>query len=42
VEGTFDTIDDTGCLIVRTAAGKRMPITAGEVHFGTAASVGAA
>ncbi len=42
VEGTFDTIDDTGCLIVRTAEGKRMPITAGEVHFGTAASVGAA
>jgi BirA family biotin operon repressor/biotin-[acetyl-CoA-carboxylase] ligase len=42
VEGTFDTVDDTGCLIVRTAAGKRMPITAGEVHFGTAASVGAA
>lgn len=42
VQGTFDTIDDTGCLIVRTAEGKRMPITAGEVYFGTAASVGAA
>ncbi len=42
VEGTFDTIDDTGCLIVRTADGRRMPITAGEVFFGTAASVGAA
>ena len=42
VEGTFDTIDDTGCLIVRTIEGKRMPITAGEVYFGTAASVGAA
>jgi BirA family biotin operon repressor/biotin-[acetyl-CoA-carboxylase] ligase len=42
VEGTFDTIDDTGCLIVRTADGRRMPITAGEVYFGTAASVGAA
>jgi len=42
VEGTFDTIDDTGCLIVRTAEGRRIPITAGEVHFGTAASVGAA
>jgi BirA family biotin operon repressor/biotin-[acetyl-CoA-carboxylase] ligase len=41
VEGTFDTIDETGCLIVRTAEGKRMPITAGEVYFGTAASVGA-
>ena len=42
VEGTFDTIDETGCLIVRTADGKRVPVTAGEVYFGTAASVGAA
>src|SRR5260221_14052647 len=42
VEGTFDTIDETGCLIVRTAEGKRMPVTAGEVYFGSAASVGAA
>ena len=41
VEGTFDTIDDAGCLIVRTADGKRVPITAGEVYFGTAASAGA-
>ncbi|KRR26989.1 hypothetical protein CQ14_33845 [Bradyrhizobium lablabi] len=41
IEGTFDTIDETGCLIVRTAEGKRMPITAGEVYFGTAASLGA-
>ncbi|WP_050402401.1 biotin--[acetyl-CoA-carboxylase] ligase [Bradyrhizobium embrapense] len=39
LEGTFDTIDDTGCLIVRTASGERMPVTAGEVYFGTAASV---
>src|SRR6266704_263397 len=31
VAGTFDTIDETGCLIVRTAEGKRMPIAAGEV-----------
>lgn len=42
VEGTFDTIDESGCLIVRTAEGRRMPIAAGEVHFGAAASVGAA
>ena len=42
VEGTFDTIDETGCLIVRTPEGKRMPITAGEVYFGAAASAGAA
>ena len=42
VEGMFDTIDETGCLIVRTAEGKRIPIAAGEVYFGAAASVGAA
>ncbi|SDM96869.1 biotin--[acetyl-CoA-carboxylase] ligase [Afipia sp. GAS231] len=42
VEGTFDTIDETGCLIVRTAEGRLMPVTAGEVYFGAAASVGAA
>jgi BirA family transcriptional regulator, biotin operon repressor / biotin---[acetyl-CoA-carboxylase] ligase len=27
---------------VRTAEGKRVPVAAGEVYFGTAASVGAA
>src|SRR5258707_1921790 len=27
IEGTFDTIDETGCLIVRTADGKRVPIS---------------
>lgn len=42
LEGTFETIDETGCLIVRTADGRRMPVTAGEVFFGNAASVGAA
>jgi BirA family transcriptional regulator, biotin operon repressor / biotin---[acetyl-CoA-carboxylase] ligase len=42
IEGTFDTIDEQGCMIVRTATGKLVPITAGDVHFGTAASVGAA
>jgi BirA family transcriptional regulator, biotin operon repressor / biotin---[acetyl-CoA-carboxylase] ligase len=40
LEGTFDTIDDTGCLIVRTADGRRVPVTAGEVYFGSAASMG--
>lgn len=39
VEGTFDTLDEAGCLIVRTADGKRVPIAAGEVYFGQAASV---
>ena len=42
VEGTFDTIDDTGCMIVRTPDGKRVPISAGDVYFGSAASAGAA
>jgi BirA family biotin operon repressor/biotin-[acetyl-CoA-carboxylase] ligase len=40
VEGTFDTIDEQGCLIVRTPAGKRVPIAAGDVHFGAVASTG--
>ena len=42
LEGIFETIDDTGCLIVRTAEGRRVPIAAGEVFFGPARSVGAA
>lgn len=42
VEGIFDTIDETGCLIVRTLEGKRAAVAAGEVYFGAAASVGAA
>jgi BirA family biotin operon repressor/biotin-[acetyl-CoA-carboxylase] ligase len=42
IEGTFDTIDESGCLIVRTQAGKRVPISAGDVYFGRAASAGAA
>jgi BirA family biotin operon repressor/biotin-[acetyl-CoA-carboxylase] ligase len=42
LEGTFDTIDETGCMIVRLPDGKRIPVTAGEVYFGSAASVGTA
>jgi BirA family biotin operon repressor/biotin-[acetyl-CoA-carboxylase] ligase len=42
VEGIFDTIDETGCMIVRTSGGKRVPISAGDVYFGSAASIGAA
>jgi BirA family biotin operon repressor/biotin-[acetyl-CoA-carboxylase] ligase len=38
VEGIFDTIDEAGCLIVRTAEGRRVPVAAGEVYFGAAAS----
>jgi BirA family transcriptional regulator, biotin operon repressor / biotin---[acetyl-CoA-carboxylase] ligase len=41
VEGIFDTIDDTGCMIVRTSEGRLIPISAGDVHFGPAASAGA-
>ncbi|MFB9267898.1 biotin--[acetyl-CoA-carboxylase] ligase [Bradyrhizobium erythrophlei] len=41
LEGIFDTIDEAGCLIVRTADGRSVPVTAGEVYFGTAASMGA-
>lgn len=42
VSGTFETIDETGCLIARTSAGERIPISAGDVHFGSVASAGAA
>jgi BirA family biotin operon repressor/biotin-[acetyl-CoA-carboxylase] ligase len=42
VEGIFDTIDGTGCMIVRTSEGRRVPISAGDVYFGAAASAGAA
>jgi BirA family transcriptional regulator, biotin operon repressor / biotin---[acetyl-CoA-carboxylase] ligase len=38
VSGIFDTIDETGCMIVRTSTGERVPISAGDVHFGPAAS----
>ncbi len=42
VEGTFDTIDESGCMIIRTSEGRRVPISAGDVYFGSAASAGAA
>jgi BirA family biotin operon repressor/biotin-[acetyl-CoA-carboxylase] ligase len=41
VSGIFDTIDDAGCLIVATSDGRRVPISAGDVYFGSAASAGA-
>jgi BirA family transcriptional regulator, biotin operon repressor / biotin---[acetyl-CoA-carboxylase] ligase len=41
IEGTFDTIDEQGCMIVRTAEGTLVPVSAGDVYFGTAASMGA-
>ena len=42
VAGIFDTIDDTGCLVVGTSDGLQVPISAGDVYFGAAASAGAA
>ncbi len=42
VEGTFDGIDETGCMIVRTSGGKQVLISAGDVYFGSAASAGTA
>src|SRR6202171_5829817 len=42
VEGIFDTVDEQGCMIVRTPDGKRVPISAGDVYFGSVASVGTA
>ena len=40
IEGIFDTIDGQGCMIIQTPAGRRMPVSAGDVYFGTAASRG--
>jgi BirA family biotin operon repressor/biotin-[acetyl-CoA-carboxylase] ligase len=42
IEGTFETIDEQGYMMVRTPTGKLVPITAGDVYFGAAASMGAA
>lgn len=40
VRGIFETIDDTGRLIVRANDNSRIAITAGDVHFGVTASAG--
>jgi BirA family transcriptional regulator, biotin operon repressor / biotin---[acetyl-CoA-carboxylase] ligase len=42
IEGIFETIDETGCLVVRKSDGKRVPVSAGDIYFGNAASAGAA
>jgi BirA family transcriptional regulator, biotin operon repressor / biotin---[acetyl-CoA-carboxylase] ligase len=42
VSGTFDTIDESGCMIVGVSDGRRVAISAGDVYFGAAASAGAA
>jgi BirA family biotin operon repressor/biotin-[acetyl-CoA-carboxylase] ligase len=41
VEGTFDTLDEAGCMVIRTSNGGRVAISAGDVYFGSAASAGA-
>lgn len=40
--GIFETIDEEGCLVVRASDGSARRVTAGEVHFGAAASIRAA
>jgi BirA family transcriptional regulator, biotin operon repressor / biotin---[acetyl-CoA-carboxylase] ligase len=42
IDGRFETIDETGCLIIRTADNRRVPVSAGDVYFKAAASAGAA
>jgi BirA family biotin operon repressor/biotin-[acetyl-CoA-carboxylase] ligase len=41
ISGLFDTIDEDGCLVVATSDGKRVAVSAGDVYFGVAASIGA-
>lgn len=38
VEGIFDSIDESGCMIVSTSDRRRVAVSAGDVHFGAAAS----
>jgi BirA family biotin operon repressor/biotin-[acetyl-CoA-carboxylase] ligase len=40
VHGAFDTIDEQGMLVMRTASGDIRKIAAGDVYFGTAATAG--
>lgn len=39
VEGVFETIDSDCRLVIREDDGTRVPVTAGDVYFGTAASI---
>lgn len=41
VSGIFETIDNSGCLILKEIDGKRASIAAGDVHFGAVSSAGA-
>jgi BirA family biotin operon repressor/biotin-[acetyl-CoA-carboxylase] ligase len=42
IEGTFETVDDAGCMTLRTSSGDQVSISAGDVYFGSAASAGTA
>lgn len=42
ISGTFATLDESGCMIIDTSDGRRVPISAGDVYFGATASTGAA
>lgn len=41
IRGVFESIDDTGRLLVRASDGRQIAIAAGDVHFGATASIGA-
>ncbi|RTL54515.1 MAG: biotin--[acetyl-CoA-carboxylase] ligase [Bradyrhizobiaceae bacterium] len=41
LSGLFETIDDTGCLILKGVDGEFVSIAAGDVYFGAASSAGA-
>ena len=40
VAGTFDGLDESGCMVIVTSSGTRETIAAGDVYFGTAGSTG--
>ncbi|MGB3448437.1 MAG: biotin--[acetyl-CoA-carboxylase] ligase [Xanthobacteraceae bacterium] len=40
VAGTFDGLDESGCMVIVTPSGARETIAAGDVYFGTAGSTG--
>jgi BirA family transcriptional regulator, biotin operon repressor / biotin---[acetyl-CoA-carboxylase] ligase len=40
LRGEFETINETGCMIIATSDGRRVPVSAGDVYFGAAASAG--
>lgn len=42
VRGTFETLDEDGCLVVRESNGSLVTIAAGDAHFGTVATLPAA